>query len=158
MDVLHVASSWLHELAAVALLGYYASLAFVVLPAVRGTAGRSLGAAIQATERRALPWLLACVVVFFVTGISLLVSDAHFGGIGNLFASTWSTLLAAKHVLVIVMVVVGAVVDLLLVPDMTLAETDAEVARAYARVRRSMLALTLLGALVLLLTAAAQAS
>ena len=56
------------------------------------------------------------------------------------------------------MLVLGALLDWLLAPDVAFAETDLERAHAFGRVRAAAVAMTLLGAVVLLLTAAAQGS
>lgn len=158
MDLLHVGASWLHEIAAVVLLGYYGLLALVFLPALSRTVeGPALGEAVETTERRARPWLVASVAVFLATGIYLLATDLRFTGIGAL-SNGWSLLILVKHGLVIAMLVLGAFMDWLLAPDVALAETDAERARAFGRVQASAAGMTVLGAVVLLLTAAAQGS
>ncbi len=158
MDLLHVGAMWLHEIAAVVLLGYYGMLALVFLPALRRTVvGPALGEAVESTERRARPWLIASVVIFLATGVYLLATDPRFTGIGAL-SNSWSLLILAKHGLVIAMLVLGALMDWLLAPDVALAGTEAERAHAFGRVLASAAGMTVLGAIVLLLTAAAQGS
>ena len=96
MDLLHVGASWLHEIAAVVLLGYYGLLALVFLPMLSRTIqGPSLGEIVETTERRARPWLIAAALTFLVTGIYLLASDPRFTGIGAL-SNSWSVLISSS--------------------------------------------------------------
>jgi uncharacterized membrane protein len=113
---------------------------------------------IPAIERRALPLVLASIGVFLVTGTYLLLTDDRFLGFGHIFGSAWSTLLVIKHVLVIALIGIGVFIDLLVVPD--IANPVDEDARTVAirRLARGASAIATLGAIVLLLTAAAQAS
>ena len=54
MDLMQVGATWLHLLATVAMLGYYAILGVVVLPTIRhALPARELGETIAAMERRA---------------------------------------------------------------------------------------------------------
>jgi uncharacterized membrane protein len=159
VDVVQVAAVWLHSLATVILLGYYAVLALILVPVLRRTAdGPALGRAIPAIEQRALPLILASVGVFLVTGTYLLLTDHRFLGVGHFFGSTWSTLIVIKHVLVVVLVGIGVYVDLLVVPDIANPIDEAARTRATRRLAGSASAIAALGALVLLLTAGAQAS
>ncbi len=159
MDVVQAVAGWLHSLATVTLLGYYAILALVVLPVLRRTVnGPALGRVIPAIERRALPLILGSIGVFLVTGTYLLLTDDRFLGLGHVFGSTWSTLLVIKHVLVIALIGIGVFIDLLVVPDITTPVDEAARTAAIRRLARSASAIATLGAVVLLLTAAAQAS
>ncbi len=105
MDLALVVSLWLHTLAFVIAWGYYGVLARMILPAL----ARSLEPTEQATvleviERRALPLVGVSLVLFFVTGTYLLVSDPKYAGLGHVLASTWTTLMLVKHLLVVVMI------------------------------------------------------
>lgn len=158
MDIGQVLAVWLHTLAFVIAWGYYGVLARIILPAVRQSVDPSAGASTLLTvERRALPLVLVAVVLFLATGTYLLVSDPHYAGLGNLFASTWTTLLLVKHVLVGVLIVLGVVVDYLI---RTIADpTDTAAYRSDLRlIGLCADGATGLGALIALVTAAAQAS
>lgn len=48
------------------------------------------------------------------TGTFLLVVDPNYDGLGNFFASTWTTLMLVKHVLVVGLVAMGLYVDRLI--------------------------------------------
>jgi uncharacterized membrane protein len=158
MDGTWVAAAWLHSLAMVIVLGYYGILGRFVLPGLRKALdGETFGRSLLEIERRALPFLVLSVVLFTATGMYLLIADARYAGLGNLFASTWTTLLTVKHMVVVVMVVLAWGVDRLVV---AVAETGDGAARETSLGILGLAAegMTVLGAIVLLLTAAAQAS
>ena len=156
MDVVHVAAVWLHAVAMVIVLGYYAILSRVVLPALsRALDGAALGRAVPAVERRALPVVGVAIVVFVITGVYLLAVDGRYAGVGS-FATTWAMLMLVKHVVVGVMVVLGIGIDRLAA---AVGEaSDEGRGRTLDLLVLGMDGMTVLGAIVLLLTAAAQLS
>ena len=159
MDIVQAVAAWLHSLATVILLGYYALLALVVVPVLRRAVDApTLGRVIPAIERRALPLILTSIGVFLVTGMYMLFTDDRFQGVGHFFGSTWSTLIVVKHVVVVVLIGIGVYIDLLVVPDIATPVDKAAQTAAVRRLARSASAIATLGAVVLLLTAAAQAS
>jgi uncharacterized membrane protein len=156
MDVLLVGALWLHTLAFVIAWGYYGVLGRVILPGL----GRSLppaarASAVVAIERRALPLVAISLVLFVGTGTYLLVSDPAYAGLGNVFASTWTTMMLAKHVLVVAMVGLGIGVDVV-VRRVAADSTDESRARSFRQLSLCAETTTALGALVVLLTAVAQ--
>ena len=158
MDVVLAAAVWLHSLATVVLLGYYAVLALIVVPVLRRVVnGPAIGRVIPDIERRALPLVAAAIGVFIVTGLYLMLSDARFPGFGHFFGNTWSTLIVIKHVVVGVLIGVGVYLDLLVMPAIAGPLDEAARTAAVARLARGATAMVILGAIVLLLTAAAQA-
>jgi len=159
VDVVQAVAAWLHSCATVILLGYYAVLALIVVPVLRRAVdGPTLGGAIAAIERRTLPLILVSIGVFLVTGTYLLLTDDRFLGLGHFFGGTWSTLIVVKHVLVVALVGIGVYIDLLVVPDVANPVDEASRSAGVRRLARSASAMAALGATVLLLTAAAQAS
>ena len=101
--------------------------------------------------------IIASLIVFLATGVYLMGADARYGGVGNVTGSTWATVFLVKHLVVAVMVGLGVYFDALVVRQIAPAEATAQT----ASVGRLMIVagvMTLLGAVVLLLTAAAQAS
>jgi uncharacterized membrane protein len=157
MDGLQVLSAWLHTVAFVIAWGYYGVLARMILPGLAHTVepvSRSI--ALLAIERRALPFVLLCVILFTITGSYLLVSDPQYAGLGN-FGSGWSALMLGKHLLVVVFVGLGVIVDRLI---RWAADVDDDRARdTYLRWLGWVADLaTGVGALIALLTVAAQAS
>jgi uncharacterized membrane protein len=155
VDVVLLLAIWIHTVAFVIAWGYYGILGRVVLPAL----GRSLDVedavhALAAVERRALPLVLGSIVLFVVTGSYLLVVDPHYAGLGNVLANSWTILMLVKHLVVIALIALGVAVD---VGVRRAAEAD-DTGRgsALGRVRLAAEAATGLGALVVLLTVAAQ--
>jgi uncharacterized membrane protein len=156
MDLVQVGATWLHLLATVALLGYYAILCLVVLPAIRGVLpARELGESIAALERRATPVILGSLVIFLATGVFLMTTDSRYGGVGDVASSTWSSLLLGKHLVIGVMVAIAVYIDALVVRGFAAPGSPGQPA-ALRRLAQSAGLMTVLGAVVLLLTAAAQ--
>src|SRR3990172_11336962 len=84
MDLVQVGAAWLHLLATVAMLGYYAILGLVVLPAIRRVVPpRELGDSIAAMERRATPLIIGSLAIFLATGVFLMTTDPRYGGVGH---------------------------------------------------------------------------
>ncbi|MEW5989909.1 MAG: hypothetical protein AB1736_01010 [Chloroflexota bacterium] len=158
MDVMQVGATWLHLLATVAMLGYYAVFGLVLLPVIaRIVPAAELRAAVVAVEGRAMPLIIGSLIVFLATGIYLMVSDPAYGGLGDVGGSTWATLFLVKHLVVGAMVGVGVVIDALVVRRFAGPRSPDQAAAIRLLVGASGL-MTLLGAMVLLLTAAGQAS
>jgi uncharacterized membrane protein len=158
MDLVPVGATWLHLIATVAMVGYYAILGLLVVPVLRQVvSARELGETIAGVERRALPVIIGSLAVFLATGVYMMGADVRYGGVGNVTGSAWATLLLVKHLVVGVMVALGVYIDALIVrriaspeaPDRTAAARRLEVVAGV---------MTLLGAVVLFLTAAAQVS
>jgi uncharacterized membrane protein len=136
--------------------GYYGVLGRIVLPALARSIDRSArAAALAAIERRALPLLLLSGVLFTATGTYLLVVDPHYGGLGNFFLSSWTMLMLVKHILVIGFVALAVIVDRL-VGLVDRAPTDLARRAALRRLELTVERLTGLGAVIALVTAAAQ--
>ena len=158
MDVPQVLATWLHTLAFVIAWGYYGVLGRIILPALeRSLDGRARASALQAIERRALPLIALSLILFTITGSYLLVNDPHYQGLGNLFASTWTRLIMVKHVLVVGLVVLAGLVDWLIrrVPD---PDDAGDGGAGLGLIALAADGVTGLGALVALLTVAAQAA
>ena len=158
MDVLQLLAIWLHTLAFVIAWGYYGILGRIVLPALERSLDQPAASrTLVAVERRALPLVLLSVALFVVTGSYLLLASPKYAGLGDFFANTWTTLMLLKHLVVAVLVALAVAVDLL-IRRAGEASDDATGAAALHRVRLAAEGATGLGALVILLTAAAQLS
>ena len=158
MDPLHVGAIWLHTVAFVIAWGYYGILGRVVLPALERVFDRpAQAAALAAIERRALPLIAISLVALAATGSYLLLVDPRYVGLGNVFGSTWTTLMFVKHLLVVGLVVAGAAVDFL-ARQVTAASSELDREMARRRLVLSVEAATGLGAIIALMTAAAQAA
>ncbi len=158
MDIVHVLAVWLHTVAFVIAWGYYGVLDRMVLPALQQSLqGPARAATLVAVERRAVPLVLLSAVLFVATGTYLLVIDQRYEGLGNFFASTWTVLMLVKHVVVVVFVTLAVVVDRV-VRRVAAATTDPERDSSLRLLGFTAQGTTALGALIALLTAAAQLS
>jgi uncharacterized membrane protein len=156
MDALTVLAIWAHTLGLVIAWGYYGILGRVALPALERSLDRpTLATTLQAVERRAVPLVAISALLFTVSGSYLLVVNPHYAGLGNVFASTWTVLMLAKHVLVIGFVALAVAVDLF-VRRIARTTDSRRQARDLRRLGFSAEGATGLGALIVLLTAAAQ--
>jgi uncharacterized membrane protein len=157
MSIIGTGAVWLHLVATVVLLGYFAVLTLFVLPVLtRALAGAALGTTVAAIERRALPFVIASLVAFLASGIYMAGSDTRYSGAGSI-DSPWATIVLVKHGVIVGMLAVAAYVDALAVR----AGSSADDVRRASAIRRFTLGsgvLTALGLVVLLLTAVAQAS
>jgi uncharacterized membrane protein len=158
MDSVRLGAITVHTLAMILVVGYYGILGRVILPALRRSLdGPTMATALVAVARRALPLIGLAVALFVVTGAYLLLSDEQYAGLGRFAASTWTTLMLVKHLVVVVMIVVAIGVDRLIgwVAD----PVDEEAReRALGLLGLGVDTVTGLGALVVLLTVAAQLS
>ena len=155
MDLVLVGAVWLHTVAFVIAWGYYGILARMILPGLSGSldvAGRAYSLA--AIERRALPVVLLAVVLFVVTGSYMLVINPQYSGLGS-FSSTWAVLMLAKHLLVVVLVGLGVLIDYLIRGLANWAKDEDRV-KEMRWIALAADGATGLGALIALLTAAAQ--
>jgi uncharacterized membrane protein len=153
MDPLHVGATWLHAVAMTFALGYYAVLGWVAIPVLeRLRAQVDPGEAVAAIERRALPVIVGAIAVFTASGLVLMVGDGRYDGLGNVTASTWTILMLLKHVVVAVMVGLGLTLHVIATRD------PAEALQRRRPVQRLAQVIAALGAVVLLITAAAQDS
>jgi uncharacterized membrane protein len=136
--------------------GYYGILGRITLPAIEHSLdGPAQARALVAIERRALPLIALSAMLFIVTGTYLLFVDPRYAGLGNFFANTWTALMLIKHLVVIVLIALAVIVDLL-IRRVGAASDDSTRASALRRLRLSAEGATGLGALIVLLTAAAQ--
>jgi len=159
MDYVQIGSSWLHLVATVVLLGYVGVIGLVVLPVLRRDVELSKVCELTAAlERRALPGVVVALVAFLATGVYLTVSDARYGGAGDVAGSSWATIITLKHVLVALVLGLGLYADGLIARKLAVADAPDRGA-ALARLDVVVKAMTVTGAAVLLLTAiAAEAS
>jgi len=154
VNALAVGATWIHTIAIVVLLGYYTTLSLVVLPWLTSGGSREPGSVIAAVERRALPWILASVALFTVTGVVLMAANTGAN-------PDWAPLIIVKHVIVVAMIALGVVVDRVLVPRVagtwwTPAVVPSTDVRDLRPIVQASAVMSVLGAVVLLLTAAAQ--
>ena len=158
MEFGHVLAIWLHTVALVIAWGYYGILGRIALPALERSLDRqAIPAALLAMERRAVPLVVVSAVLFTLTGTYLLVIDPQYAGLGNVSASSWTLLMLVKHVLVIGFVALAVAVDLL-VRRIGRTSDPGRRQRDLRWLRLGAEGATGLGALIVLLTAVAQAA
>ncbi len=153
MSQLLIATSMtLHALAMIVFIGHYLLLSLVYLPALSNTDSgpRALGE----MSRRSRKWLYGSILVFFVTGVHLMLVDPNYLGIGN-FSNPWAMLMLAKHIIILVMIGLGFWFNALqrVGPAM---RSNSGAAQGVAGFRRYSNIMAICGVLVLALTALSQ--
>ncbi len=106
---------FLHDLFTVLWIGGMLILGIVVLPSLRNTLGKGpeMKSATDAIRRRLSRVALVSIVGLFVTGVFISNSSPLFEGY-LAFSNIYSMLLATKHILIVIMVVVSLVRNMLL--------------------------------------------
>ena len=155
-SILIASCLWLHSLATVIFIGHYGLLALIYLPALAKTSLNPEGAAaFGEIAKRSRPWLYAALGVFFLTGYLLMLADPGYLGIGN-FGNAWSILMLVKHLVIVGMIAAGFWFNAILKAGSMLAANPSS-PQALALQRSFVNGMAFAGALVLLLTALAQA-
>ena len=140
---------WLHALATVIFIGYFVLLALIYLPALSAN-----GPGLSEISRRSRRWLYTSLIVFFVTGIYMMITDPNYLGFMD-FGNAWGIVMLVKHILIVAMIVMGFWFNAILrVGPLMNTNTGAE--QAVVRFRKYINAMAVCGVLVLLLTALAQ--
>ena len=145
-------STWLHALATIILIGHYLLLTLIYLPVLaKENAG---GMILSEISKRSRGWMYSSLIIFMVTGIYLTVVDPNYLGIGN-FGNLWGILMLIKHILVLVMIILGFWFNAILrVGPLMSSNTGADRAiNLFVLYSKSM---AVSGVLILLLTALAQ--
>ena len=155
-QILAVSSLWLHSLATIPFVGHYLLLSLVYLPAFQAQGfDEKSGLILSGISRRSRGWLYGSLLVFVVTGTYLMLTDPGYLGFMN-FGNLWGILMLVKHLLVLGMIGMGFWFNAVLrVGPMLSSKTGAS--PAFDRFRLYANLMAILGVLVLLLTALAQA-
>jgi copper resistance protein D len=131
-------SMWLHLLAAIVWIGGLAFVAMVLVPVLRGAQPRAQAIAVlRATGRKFMRVAYASLATLVVTGVANLYLKAggSWAAVGGLWPTTYGRLLAAKLVLVALIVATSLCHDFVVGPAAARAlERDAASAEA-ARLR-----------------------
>jgi uncharacterized membrane protein len=98
-------STTLHTIATVVFIGYFFLMAVLINPILSKKESTGLQA-LSEISKHSRWWLYAAMGILAFTGIHLTLSDAYYSGIGQ-FDSPWSLLMLAKHIVIIVMVLIG---------------------------------------------------
>ena len=146
--------TWLHAVATVVFIGHYLLLALIYLPAFGEQKAEVAGPILSAVSKRSRAWMYSSLLTFFITGIYLMFVDPNYLGIGD-FGNPWSIAMLVKHILIVVMIVMGFFYNAILrVGPLMSSNTGAE--QAIARFGLYSKWMAVCGVLVLLLTALAQ--
>ena len=153
-EILTALSTWLHALATVIFIGYFALLALIFLPAMKDKPDIEAGVVLAAYSKQSRLWMYAALLIFTITGIHLTVVDANYLGIGD-FGNLWSILMLVKHILIVGMMVAGFWFNVMLrVGSMLSSKTGFP--QAFTRFRFYVNGMAVSGSLILLLTALSQ--
>lgn len=149
-------SFWLHALGTVIFIGHYCLLSLVYLPVFeKNQAEPASRTILSEISKRSRSWLYVSLLIFAVTGIYLTFVDPNYLGIGN-FGNPWAILMLVKHILILAMIGMGFWYNgLMRVGPQLLSNSGA--AQAFARFRQYANVMTIIGIVVLLLTAISQA-
>jgi uncharacterized membrane protein len=143
-------SVWLHALATTVFIGHFLLLSLIYLP-VLAQHNATLLSEISKRSRR---WMYASILIFVITGTYLTFADPNYLGFAN-FSNLWAILMLIKHILILGMIAMGFWFNAILrVGPMMSSNNSAEL--GIQRFRSYSNWMTILGVLILLLTALAQ--
>ena len=155
-QILIAMSVWLHTLATVILIGHYLLLTLIYLPVLsKKESVNTTGAILSEISKRSRVWLYASLFIFIITGTYLMLIDSGYLGFMN-FGNLWGILMLVKHILVLGMLAMGFWFNAILRVG-PLMSSNSRVEGALVRFRSHAKWMSILGILVLLLTALAQA-
>ena len=154
-QVLIAISIWLHSLATAVLIGHFILLRLIYVPALarmgQAIEGATALAEAISTGRR---WIYISLIVFAVTGFYLMLVDVNYLGLGN-FGNAWGILMLTKHLIIFGMIAIDLRFAALIRRRQATASGNWP-QEGFAQVRGFANSMAILGAVVLLLTAAAQ--
>ena len=146
--------TWLHAIATVLFIGHSLLLSLLYLPAFGGQKAEVAGPILSEVSKRSRNWMYASLLVFMITGIYLMLIDPNYLGIGN-FGNAWGVLMLVKHLVVVVMLVLGFWFNAMLRVGPQMA-SELKAAQGLKSFRLYANLMAICGVLILLLTAAAQ--
>jgi uncharacterized membrane protein len=151
--ILLMISTSLHSIATAVFIGYFFVLTIVINPILsrKETTGLQI---LSEISKRSRWWLYAAMGILAVTGIHLTLSDAFYSGLGQ-FDSPWSLLMLAKHIVIIVMVLIGFWFNVIRRAGPGMLSTS-NAALGYKRFNRYCIFMSVCGVIILLLTTIGQ--
>ncbi|MCY4145843.1 MAG: CopD family protein [Chloroflexi bacterium] len=155
-------SLFVHISASVVWFGGLLMLALLVVPELRrGLAGQpALNALLRRLRRRFALWGNLALALLLVTGLLQMTDDVNYTGLLQV-GNRWSQALLIKHILIVVLALVGAALQLGVLPALEraslLIERDLGDAEAMARLQMRERRLTLLMVALAVLILAASA-
>jgi uncharacterized membrane protein len=151
-QLLIATSTTLHALAMIIFIGHYLLLSLIYLPALSN--GENGAKALGEMSHRSRRWLYGSILVFFVTGVHLMLVDPNYLGIGN-FSNPWVLLMLIKHIVIVVMIALGFWFNAIQRVGAVM-RSNSGAAQGVAKFRRYSNSMAVSGVLVLALTALSQ--
>jgi uncharacterized membrane protein len=146
-------SSWLHVLATIVMVGYFPFASLIYLPVFeRRMPANALRELLEQISARFRSFFGAALLIFLVTGTHLMLINPNYLGLGNFFGNPWSVLIVTKHGLVLAFLALAIYSE-----RAFLSQVSDQKPAALKQFRWSLYIDTLLGLVILLLTAIAQA-
>jgi uncharacterized membrane protein len=146
-------SLWLHTLATIVMVGYYAFTGLIYLPVceqrMKADALREL---LEQASRRLRPYFAGSLLIFLLTGTYLMLTNRDYLGLGHFFDNPWSALIVIKHVLVLAFLAVAIYAE-----RAFMSRISDENPKALGNFRLSLNVNLALGAVIILMTSLAQA-
>lgn len=146
-------STWFHTLATIVFIGYYLFTGLIYLPVLeRQMQANALRNLLEQISARLRPFFGGSLLIFLVTGTHLTLINDNYLGLGDFFANPWSILIVIKHVLVLAFVALAVFSE-----RAFLGQISDQKPEALRQFRWAVNINVILGVLILLLTAIAQA-
>jgi uncharacterized membrane protein len=151
--ILVALSTWLHALATVVFIGYYLFAGLIYMPVLqRRMQVNALRDLLEQVSARLRPLFGGSLLIFLITGTYLMLINKSYLGLGDFVANPWSILMVSKHVLVLAFLAIAAISE-----RAFLGKISDERPEALKRFRWALNTNLVLGVIILLLTAVAQA-
>jgi uncharacterized membrane protein len=145
-------STWLHALATIVMIGYFVFTSLIYLPVFeRQMQANALRDLLEHVSARLRPFFGGSLLIFLVTGTHLMLINKNYLGLGNFFVNPWSILMVTKHVLVLAFLALAIFSE-----RAFLGQISNEKPEALRQFRSALNINTVLGVVILLLTAVAQ--
>jgi uncharacterized membrane protein len=154
MSTLLVAlSTWLHTISTIVMIGYFVFTSLIFLPVLeRRIRANELCELLEQVSSRLRPFFGGSLLAFLVTGTYLMVINNNYLGLGHFFANPWSGLMVIKHFLLLPFLAIAVISE-----RAFQRQIGDDNPQALRRFRWSLNIDMLLGLVILLLTAIAQA-
>jgi len=151
-NLLVALSTWLHVLATIVMIGYYLFTTLVYLPIFeRRMSADALRDLLEQVSARLRPLFGGSLLIFLITGAHLMLINRNYLGLGHFFSNPWSVLIVIKHVLVLAFLALAAISE-----RAFLAQISDQKPAALKQFHWALNINTVVGAIILLLTAIAQ--
>ena len=151
--VLIALSTWLHTLATIGMIGYFVFASLIYLPVFeRQMQAKELCELLERVSDRLRPLFAGSLLTFLVTGTYLMMINDKYLGLGHFFGNLWSSLIVIKHVLVVPFLALAIFSERAYLKQISDEKPD-----ALKKFRSALSINMILGLLILLLTAIAQA-